>query len=52
MDDEFDLDNELLVAEDFWDYLYGESVYGELLNAFEVAGIALKNEIDAYFDRF
>jgi len=44
-----DLDNELKVAEEFWDFLGGNGTYGELLNCFENAGIKLRSEIDAYF---
>jgi hypothetical protein len=47
-----DLDNELKVAEEFWDFLGGEGAYFELLNCFERVGIELKPEIDEYFARF
>lgn len=47
-----DLDNELKVAEEFWDFLGGEGAYSELLNAFERAGIELRPEIDRYFAKF
>ena len=47
-----DLENELKVAEEFWDFLGGENTYSGLLNCFEKAGIVLRPEIDAYFARF
>jgi len=47
-----DLDNELKVAEEFWDFLGGDGVYLELLNCFERVGIELKPEIDEYFSKF
>lgn len=47
-----DLDNELKVAEEFWDFLGNDGTYSELLNCFERAGIELRPEIDKYFQRF
>lgn len=47
-----DIQEELKVAEDFWDFLGGEGAYLELLDCFEQAGIELRPEIDAYFARF
>ncbi len=47
-----DLDNELKVAEEFWDFLGGDGAYLELLNCFERVGIELKPEIDEYFSKF
>jgi len=47
-----DLDNELKVAEEFWDFLGGEGTYLELLNCFERVGIELRPEIDEYFSKF
>ena len=47
-----DLENELKVAEEFWDFLGGKGTYTELLNCFERVGIELRPEIDAYFSRF
>jgi type II restriction enzyme len=47
-----DLDNELKVAEEFWDFLGGKGAYIELLDCFEKAGIELRTEIDEYFGRF
>lgn len=48
----FDLDKEVMVAEEFWDFLGGNGAYIDLLDCFEKAGIALRPEIDAYFSKF
>jgi len=47
-----DLNKELLVAHEFWDFLGGEGSYEELLNCFERAGIELRPEVDEYFSKF
>ena len=47
-----DLDKELKVGNELWDFLGNGGVYEELLNCFERAGIELKPEIDAYFSKF
>jgi len=47
-----DLDNELKVAEEFWDFLGGGGSYLELLDCFERVGIELRPEMDEYFSRF
>jgi len=47
-----DLENELKVAEEFWDFLGGKYTYLDLLDCFEKAGITLRPEIDEYFSRF
>lgn len=47
-----DLDYELKVAEEFWDFLSGSGTYSELLDCFERVGIELKPEIDGYFSKF
>ena len=47
-----DLDNELKVAEELWDFLGNDGAYSELLNCFERVGIELRTEIDGYFSRF
>ncbi len=47
-----DLPHELKVAEEFWDFLGGESAYQDLLGCFERVGIELRAEIDEYFLRF
>ncbi|KPK90388.1 restriction endonuclease [bacterium SM23_31] len=47
-----DLDNELKVAGEFWDFLGGDGAYSELLDCFESVGIELRPEIDEYFSKF
>ncbi len=47
-----DLDNELKVADEFWDFLGGKNTYKDLLDCFERVGIELRGEIDDYFKRF
>jgi hypothetical protein len=47
-----DLENELKVASEFWDFLGGEGAYNDLLDIFERVGIELRPEIDDYFRRF
>ena len=47
-----DLQNELKVANEFWDFLGGEGTYQQLLNIFEQVGIDLRIEIDEYFARY
>ncbi|MDR1460002.1 MAG: TdeIII family type II restriction endonuclease [Bacteroidales bacterium] len=47
-----DLEDELMVAEKFWDFLGGKDTYTDLLDCFEKAGIKLRPEIDEYFARF
>jgi len=47
-----DLENELKVADEFWDFLGGKNTYKDLLDCFERVGIELRNEIDEYFKRF
>jgi type II restriction enzyme len=47
-----DLEHELKVAEEFWDFLGGKGAYPELLDCFEQAGIELRPEIDQYFANF
>ena len=44
-----DLEYELKVAAEFWDFLGGTGLYEALLNIFEKVGIELRPEIDAYF---
>jgi type II restriction enzyme len=48
----FDLENELKVAEEFWDFLGGRESYERLLNTFEEVGKELRDEIDEFFRRF
>ncbi|MEO0107649.1 MAG: TdeIII family type II restriction endonuclease [candidate division WOR-3 bacterium] len=47
-----DLEHELKVAQEFWEFLGGKGAYEELLDCFERVGIELRPEIDAYFARF
>jgi len=42
----FDLENEVLVGKEFWDFLGGSNTYEDLLNVFENAGLELYDEID------
>ncbi|MDR2927397.1 MAG: TdeIII family type II restriction endonuclease [Cytophagaceae bacterium] len=47
-----DLENELKVANEFWDFLGGQGTYLQLLDIFERVGIELRPEIDNYFTRY
>lgn len=47
-----DLEQELKVGDEFWDFLGGEGTYQDLLGCFESAGIALRPEIGQYFGNF
>lgn len=47
-----DLNSELKVADEFWDFLGGAGAYQILLDCFERVGIELRPEIDEYFGRF
>lgn len=47
-----DLDNELKVGVEFWDFLGGKGTYQDLLDCFEEVGIELREEIDEYFQKF
>lgn len=47
-----DLQNELKVAEEFWDFLGGQGTYQQLLDIFEHVGVELRPEIDGYFARY
>ncbi|MDR1868975.1 MAG: TdeIII family type II restriction endonuclease [Treponema sp.] len=47
-----DTEQELMVAEEFWDFLGGKGAYIDLLDCFENAGIKLRPEIDNYFSKF
>ena len=47
-----DLEKELKVAEEFWDFIGGEGAYDDLLDCFERVGIEMREEIDEYFSRF
>ncbi|MDD4310363.1 MAG: TdeIII family type II restriction endonuclease [Candidatus Cloacimonetes bacterium] len=47
-----DLEQELKVASEFWDFVGGKGAYMDLLDIFEKVGIDMRSEIDAYFSRF
>jgi type II restriction enzyme len=47
-----DLENELKVGRELWDFLGGIGAYENLLDCFERVGIELRDEIDEYFARF
>ncbi len=47
-----DLQHDILIAEELWDFIGGEGTYADLLKAFEQAGIELRDEIDEYFKQF
>jgi hypothetical protein len=47
-----DLENELKVGKEFWDFLGGDGAYEELLDCFEKVGIEMREEIDNYFKKF
>ena len=47
-----DLEQELKVADEFWDFLGGKGAYEEILNCFERVGVELRPEIDRYFANF
>jgi hypothetical protein len=47
-----DLDQELKVGYEFWDFLGGKGTYQDLLDCFERVGIELRDEIDEYFAKF
>jgi hypothetical protein len=47
-----DLQAELKVADEFWNFLGGQGTYVQLLDIFEKVGVELRPEIDAYFARY
>lgn len=47
-----DLNNQLKVDSEFWDFLGGDKTYEKLLNCFEKVGSELRPEIDAYFSQY
>ena len=47
-----ELEEELKVADEFWDFLGGDGAYKDLLDCFERVGIELRPEIDRYFEKF
>jgi len=52
MEGMLDLKHELMVAEEFWDFLGGKGAYIDLLDCFKKAGVKLRPEIDQYFSKF
>jgi len=48
----FDIEKEVLVADELWDFIGGKGTYLDLLDSFEMAGIELRPEIDEYFSNF
>lgn len=47
-----DLENELKVAKEFWDFVGGDGSYELILEAFEEVGLEMEKEIDEYFKKF
>ena len=47
-----DLENELKVGKELWDFLGGTETYEPLLDCFERVGLELRDEIDQYFAKF
>jgi hypothetical protein len=47
-----DLEHELKVGDEFWDFVGGKGCYRGLLDCFERVGIELRDEIDEYFAEF
>lgn len=47
-----DLDSELKVADELWDFLGNDGAYEELLECFERVGLELRPEIDVSFSKF
>lgn len=48
----YDLPEELLIAEEFWNFSGGHGAYDDLLDVFEQVGVALRPEIDHCFAKF
>ncbi len=47
-----DLEKELKVAEELWNFLGGDDVYNDILLCFEEIGNDMRMEIDKYFSDF
>ncbi|NEP05515.1 MAG: TdeIII family type II restriction endonuclease, partial [Okeania sp. SIO4D6] len=45
---ECDVQNELLIQENFWNECAGEGVYEDLLNIFREVGVEMKSKIDQW----
>lgn len=52
LDGMLDLEHDILIAEEFWDFVGGKGTFEDLLDAFQQVGIELKDEIDEYFKQF
>jgi len=49
----YDLDRgEILVGEEFWNFIANSEIYDKLLDAFQEAGNMLRKEIDEKFAQF
>jgi|GEM_PF-2705013 hypothetical protein len=49
----YDLDRgEILVGEEFWNFVANDEIYDELLDVFQEAGNELREEIDRKFVQF
>jgi predicted nucleotidyltransferase len=49
----YDLENgEILVGEEFWNFIAGDNIYEELLDVFQDVGEKLRDEIDKKFSEF
>jgi len=48
----YEVEKEVLVAEEFWDFLGGKGTYIEIFDVFEKVGIDLRGEIDSRFSKF
>lgn len=48
----FDLEKEILVGDELWEFFGGKGTYNDLLDCFEEVGIELRSEIDKYFEKF
>lgn len=49
----YDLDNrEVLVGEEFWNYVGGANIYEDLLDVFQETGEELRPELDKKFAEF
>lgn len=49
----YDLNNkEILVGEEFWNFIANDKIYDDLLDVFQEAGENLRKEIDETFEKF
>ena len=47
-----DIENELLIAEEFWNFLGKDNIFDQLLDCFSIAGNKLRPELDRFFAKF